>query len=141
MNGKQKCRILKQIRQQIADENHIPYVTRECTHTGECSGTCPFCESEVRLLDRELKKRAALGKQIRIAAICTGVALTAAGCSVIDTAVEKIKSPTPTPEIEWLTGEVAPPENGETWDQEPLPTVTGDFQNIEFELSGYVPSL
>lgn len=140
MNGKQKCSILKQIRQQIADENHIPYVTRECTHTGECSGTCPFCESELRQLDRELKKRAALGKQIRIAAVCTGIALTAAGCSVIDTAVEKIKAPTPTPEVEWLTGEVAPPETGEPWGQEPLPTVTGDFQNIEFELSGYVPS-
>ena len=48
MLGKQKCRILKQIRQRIADENDIPYVTRECTFQGECRGTCPRCESELQ---------------------------------------------------------------------------------------------
>ena len=29
MLGKAKCKILKEIRQKIADENDIPYVTRE----------------------------------------------------------------------------------------------------------------
>ena len=41
MRGKDKCKILKEIRQRIADENDIPYVTRECSYQGECTGTCP----------------------------------------------------------------------------------------------------
>ena len=43
MLGKKKCRILKEIRQKIADENDIPYVTHECKFQGECKGTCPRC--------------------------------------------------------------------------------------------------
>ena len=35
MFGKQKCRILKEIRQRIAEENDIPYVTRECSFQGD----------------------------------------------------------------------------------------------------------
>ena len=50
MFGKKKCKILKEIRKKIAEENDIPYVTRECTHKGECSGTCPRCEQELREL-------------------------------------------------------------------------------------------
>ena len=67
MFGKEKCRILKEIRQKIADENEIPYVTQECRHQGNCSGTCPRCESELRYLEQQLERRAALGKQISIA--------------------------------------------------------------------------
>ena len=139
MLGKQKCRILKEIRQKIADENNIPYVTRECNHKGECSGTCPFCESEVRYLDRELKKRAALGKGINIAAVCTGMALAVSGCSVIDAAIEKVTKPTLEPEIIELSGEVAWPDPQEP-EQEPLPTVPADTEIIEYDLSGYVPA-
>ena len=47
MFGKEKCRILKEIRQKIADENEIPYVTQECHHQGNCSGTCPRCDAPV----------------------------------------------------------------------------------------------
>ena len=54
MLGKEKCRILKEIRQRIADENDIPWVTQECTHKGSCRGTCPKCESELRELERQL---------------------------------------------------------------------------------------
>ena len=59
MQGKQKCRILKEIRQRIADENDIPFVTQECRHQGNCSGTCPRCESELRYLEQQLAQRAA----------------------------------------------------------------------------------
>ena len=45
MLGKLKCKLLKQIRQRIADENDIPYVTSECSHKGACKGTCPKCEA------------------------------------------------------------------------------------------------
>ena len=70
MLGKEKCRILKQIRQRIADENDIPYVTRECGFQGECRGTCPRCESELRYLERQLALRASLGKRVAVAALC-----------------------------------------------------------------------
>ncbi len=81
MLGKAKCKILKEIRQKIADENDIPYVTRECSYQGDCSGTCPRCESELRYLERELKARQRIGKQVAVTALCTGISLGAAGCT------------------------------------------------------------
>ena len=80
MLGKQKCKILKEIRQRIADENEIPYVTRECRYQGECSGTCPRCESELRYLEQQLALRASLGKRVAVTALCAGMALCSAGC-------------------------------------------------------------
>ena len=81
MIGKQKCRILKEIRQKIADENDIPYVTRECSYQGECSGTCPRCESELRYLEQSLALRASMGKRVAVTALCAAVSLSAAACS------------------------------------------------------------
>ena len=81
MIGKEKCRILKEIRQKIADENDIAYVTRECTYQGECRGTCPKCESELKYLEKQLAVRAAAGKRVAIAALCAGMAFSATGCS------------------------------------------------------------
>ena len=63
MQGKEKCRILKEIRRRIAEENEIPYVTRDCGFKGECRGTCPRCESELRTLETQLAARAAIGKR------------------------------------------------------------------------------
>ena len=57
MNGKEKCRILKQIRAAIAAQNDIDLVIEECPHKGDCLGTCPRCEEEVRFLEQELEKR------------------------------------------------------------------------------------
>ena len=84
MTGKQKCKMLKEIRRRIADENDIPYVTDECPHQGECSGTCPRCESELRYLERQLDRRAVLGKRVAVAALCAGMVLTASGCDLLD---------------------------------------------------------
>ena len=84
MSGKQKCKMLKEIRQRIADENDIPYVTRECTHQGECRGTCPRCESELRYLEQQLALRASLGKRVAIAALCAGMILTTTGCTSLE---------------------------------------------------------
>ena len=67
--GRQKCRILKQIRQRIADENDIPYVTRDCRFRGECTGTCPKCEAELRYLEQELEKQGLAGKEPRVAGL------------------------------------------------------------------------
>lgn len=80
MTGKEKCKYLKEIRQRIADDNDIAYVTEECKHKGECRGTCPRCESELRYLERELEKRKSLGKKITLAGLAVGLAVTATGC-------------------------------------------------------------
>ncbi len=80
MRGKNKCKILKEIRQKIADENDILYVTSECKYRGECSGTCPKCESELRYLERELEKRRALGKKVTFAGVAVTMALSLSSC-------------------------------------------------------------
>ena len=78
--GKQTCKILKKIRKQIAAENDIKLVIEECTYQGDCKGTCPKCEAEVRYLERELEKRQRMGKAAIFAGMTIGTAITAAGC-------------------------------------------------------------
>ncbi len=84
MTGKQKCKMLREIRRRIASENDIPYVTQDCKFQGSCRGTCPKCESELRELERQLSLRASVGKRVTVAALCAGMAFTAAGCTVTD---------------------------------------------------------
>ena len=78
--GKQTCKILKEIRKQIAAENDIKLVVEECTYQGDCLGTCPKCEAEVRYLERELEKRQRMGKAAVFAGMTLGTAITAASC-------------------------------------------------------------
>ena len=82
MNGKSKCKILKDIRRQIAQDNDITFVTSECKYQGDCSGTCPKCEAEVRYLEQELAKRQAAGKAIAVAGIAAALLIGAAGCGM-----------------------------------------------------------
>lgn len=60
--GKSTCKILKEIRQKIAEENDIALVVEECQYQGDCAGTCPRCESELRYLEDELRKRQQMRK-------------------------------------------------------------------------------
>lgn len=76
MHGKKKCKILKEIRKQIAKDNDITYVTTECKHQGNCKGTCPKCEAEVRYLEAELEKRRMAGKQVVVAGIAAAMMMT-----------------------------------------------------------------
>ena len=78
--GKQTCKILKEIRKQIAAENDIKLVIEECTYQGDCKGTCPKCEAEVRYLERELEKRQRMGKAAVFAGMTLGTAITTASC-------------------------------------------------------------
>ena len=81
MNGKSKCRILKDIRKKIAEENNIAYVTSECKYQGDCSGTCPKCEAELRYLEEELAKRKNLGKTVAVAGIAAALVIGSTGCA------------------------------------------------------------
>ncbi len=82
MRGKNKCKILREIRQRIAEENDIPLITKECTYQGECTGTCPRCESELRYLEQQLARRQAVGKAVTVAALSVSLMAGAAGCSL-----------------------------------------------------------
>ncbi len=81
--GKQTCKILKEIRKQIAEENDIKLVIEECTYKGDCSGTCPKCESEVRYLERELEKRQRVGKAAMFAGLAVGTLFATTSCDRI----------------------------------------------------------
>ena len=67
--GKQTCKILKEIRRQIAEANGIEFATSECRYRGDCLGTCPKCEAEVRYLEQQLRARSLAGKAVALAGI------------------------------------------------------------------------
>lgn len=81
--GKEKCRILKEIRREIAKQNDIELLIEECRHKGDCLGTCPKCEAELRYLERELENRRKKGKKVILAGISTVVALNLASCDLL----------------------------------------------------------
>lgn len=70
--GKQTCKILKEIRRKIAEANDIEFVTSECRYKGDCLGTCPKCEAEVRYLEQQLRSRQLAGKLVNLAGISAG---------------------------------------------------------------------
>ena len=145
MTGKQKCKILKEIRRQIAEQNDIRYVIEECTHKGNCRGTCPKCEWEVRMLERELEKRRASGKKVALAGISAGFLLTS--CSPIDTVkdlVSSVASPLQgdmqaenTETYAELMGETVPEET-ETLAGEPAYTETEEGETVAEEVTAGV---
>ena len=71
MNGRDKCELLNEVRQKIAEKNNIEFTVYECTFEGDCTGTCPKCESEVRYLEAELAKKQARGEKINLEGIFT----------------------------------------------------------------------
>lgn len=110
MSGKSKCKILKQIRQQIAAENDIEFITSECKFQGECSGTCPKCEAEVRYLEQELQKRRQAGKAVAVAGIAAALIVSASGCIENRTGGAPLPPPTEN-QTDILHGEILPPDD------------------------------
>ena len=71
--GKNTCKILKEIRRQIAEANDIEFITSECRYQGDCLGTCPKCEAEVRYLEQQLEKKRLAGKAATIIGVSMGI--------------------------------------------------------------------
>ena len=109
MIGKSKCKILKQIRQQIAAENDIEFITSECKFQGECSGTCPKCEAEVRYLEQQLQKRRQAGRAVAVAGIAAALIVSASGCIEPRTGGDPLSPPTHS-QTEEIPGGILPPE-------------------------------
>ena len=74
--GRAICKVLKDVRQKIANENGISYQPEECHHKGECTGTCPGCEKEIRYLEEQLKNKQHSGLGLKVAGIAAGVCVT-----------------------------------------------------------------
>ena len=141
MTGKDKCKMLREIRRRIAEENDIELITSECTHKGTCRGTCPKCEAELRFLERSLARRKSLGKRVTVAALALGMTASMAGCVLPEIHLKPggelegdvpMQTPEPTDEPVILDGDVAYfPDDGD-----------GDPERLEgetvFELEGDV---
>ena len=72
--GKRICKTLKEVRMQVAKANDIKYAPTECHHKGDCAGTCPKCEAEVRWLEQQLQLRRQLGKAVAVVGVSMGLA-------------------------------------------------------------------
>ena len=80
--GKHICKTLKEIHLQVAKANDIPYAPTECRHKGDCAGTCPKCEQELRYIEHQLDLRRAMGKAVSLVGITVG--LTAlSSCNIV----------------------------------------------------------
>lgn len=113
--GKDVCEELKRIRKQIADANEIDYNPHPCTHEGDCLGTCPACEQEVRYLSQQLDRRRSLGKAVSIVGIAT--CLTAMAPALSSCVVQGMDE---TP----LTGDPAMPNDTTQVDWEPADSLS-----------------
>lgn len=86
--GKKVCQSLKVVRKQIADANEIPYEITECHHEGDCRGTCPKCESELRYIENQLNIRRAAGKAISLVGLSLGIS-TAFATNIPDSTLKE----------------------------------------------------
>lgn len=112
MNNKEKCRELKSIRKQMADNLGVELNQTECTYEGECSGTCPKCQKEEKTLNRVL---------LSGAVAATIIALS--GCTPdLSGDVPMEVSPTPTVVVEPLGGDVSAPETTDICTTDKNPT-------------------
>ena len=73
-HGKNICQQLKAIRRSIAEENNIPLEIPVCTYQGECRGTCPRCEAEVRYLEQQLAQHLKMGRVATVAGVAVSLA-------------------------------------------------------------------
>lgn len=72
--GKSICEYLKSIRKQIAKANGIDYSPIQCTHKGDCAGTCPACEQEREYLEHQLSTKQKMGAPIKIIGLSMALA-------------------------------------------------------------------
>lgn len=75
MKGKTTCETLKAIRRKIAEQNGIVYEPVVCNHKGDCRGTCPLCEEELRYLESQIQQKQTSGKNVAIWGIAAGLGL------------------------------------------------------------------
>jgi len=125
MKGKEKCKALKEIRQKIAEQNDIAFAVSECTHQGDCKGTCPKCEAELRYLERQLEIRKNLGKAVVVAGISAGMCAPMVACSPIESIGDAMGNLFNISTDQELEGATQPPED-----------LAGDVEYIPEDVQG-----
>lgn len=112
MSNKEKCRKLKSIRKEMADQLGVDLKQTECTYEGECSGTCPKCKNEENILNKVL---------LSGAAIVTGTMLAAC-------APDEVIGGDVLPDPDDYTIENPSPDSGEDY------ALSGDVAMVEFTI-------
>lgn len=83
--NKSRCKQLKEIRKNMAAELGISLNQSECQHQGYCSGTCPKCQAEERLLNNAIKKQQHKinnwKKKTMVAGVLMATTLTVSSCT------------------------------------------------------------
>jgi len=126
--GKRICQALKELRKRIADANNIPFEMEECTHEGDCPGTCPKCESELHYLMDSIGKREQEGKPVVIDGIMSEEELRKAFS--INPSEQELPE---NPEDMETMGQPEPPELILMGEPEPLPAgVPAPFSTYGF---------
>lgn len=143
-HGKNICRQLKEVRRHIAEENDIPLEIEECTFKGECRGTCPRCEAEVRYLEKSLAERISLGKVATVAGLALGLA--APGAAVAQDTINMKAAEKPNI-IEIRQGEgfmgliSDDPKKLESLPVDTLPTVLPVHRSVSLNATGKIKGL
>lgn len=99
MNHKEKCKVMKKMRKDIADQIGLDLHQTECTYKGECRGTCPRCAAEEKKLNKAL-----LSGSFALAGLAvSSITLTGCGSNSGDYDLFE-KTPITTTTEDWVEG-------------------------------------
>jgi hypothetical protein len=113
-NGKDKCEILKAIRAYVAEKYGLNYSPTECTHKGDCPGTCPKCDAELAALQKQLEDKGItdINADPTLSKMVEKYLVNSIPDSD-DTTPPLAGIPEPPDKIEELEGDIMPPEEPE----------------------------
>lgn len=84
--NKVRCKQLKEIRNNMANELGISLNQTECQNNGYCSGTCPKCQAEEKLLNDAIKKQQHKGntwkKKTMVAGLLVATSISMSSCTL-----------------------------------------------------------
>ena len=128
-NGKSICAALKQVRKRVADTNGIVFAPKECHFEGNCNGTCPACEAEVRYLEHQLNLLRKAGKAVTVMGVALGMTFTT-GCKQGNSpkALQETQDSVQPSEYQITTGLVFPKER----------TTCSETDSVSEDVSGMI---
>lgn len=129
---KDKCRQLKKMRAEMAEQLEIDLKQRECTYKGYCSGTCPKCQSEERQLNDALMKKQLFMKKTVAAGIITTTIIGMSGCQFLSQPEVTEGVAEPEYVTDHIEGDVAAPVD----ELSPADTQQEDSEELEIRMQG-----
>ena len=120
MTGKEKCRLLRQIRKEIAEANNVVFLSADCNNDADCAGTCALCDAEVQWLDAELLRKAAAGHKLTL----KGLSLDTFSFSINSCETSREPAHMVEKDLDLSVGHihVAQPSNGGSRERKPTPS-------------------